>query len=363
MKERSGRGGNNRVMDTSQLLQELSNAFGVSGFEDDVRAVIHRIAAPLADDIRTDTLGNLLVTRHGRLPRTLMLDAHMDEVGLMISHIEDDGFLRFVTIGGWDPRVLPAHAVTIRTRSGAYVRGVIGSFPPHILSPADREKPVPIEGLFIDIGARSAEEAAHRGVRLGDPAVPGYPCETLADGWIMGKALDDRAGCAVLLKVLEAMAGRPLDLTVVCNFAVGEETGLRGARTAAYQVAPVLALALEGTVASDVPGVSGARRLTSVGKGPAISLADRSMIVSPRLVQTLERIAEEHGVAYQHKRPMYGGTDAGAIHTSGAGVLAGAVSVPCRYIHAPLGLLRLSDVEDTIRLVAAFVHGAARLVE
>ncbi len=350
-------------MHTSQLLQTLSNAFGVSGFEDDVRAVIHGSVAPVADDVRTDTLGNLLVSRRGRTPRTLMLDAHMDEVGLMISHIEDDGFLRFATIGGWDLRVLPAHAVTIRTRSGAYVRGVIGSLPPHILSQADREKPVPLEGMFIDIGARSAEEVARREVRLGDPAVPAYPCETLADGWIMGKALDDRAGCAVMIKVLEALAGQSLDLTLVCNFAVGEETGLRGARTAAHQVAPVLALALEGTVASDVPGVSGARRLTSVGKGPAISLADRSMIVSPRLIQVLERVAEEHGITYQHKRPMYGGTDAGAIHTSGGGVLAGAVSVPCRYIHAPLSLLCLSDVEDTIRLVSAFVQDAARLVE
>ncbi len=350
-------------MDTSTLLQALSNAFGVSGFEDDVRAVIHGVTAPLADDVRTDTLGNLLVTRRGRTPRTLMLDAHMDEVGLMISHIEDDGFLRFTTIGGWDARVLPAHAVTIRTRSGAYVRGVIGSLPPHILSQTDREKPVPIESLFIDVGACSAEDARRHGVRLGDPAVPAYPCEALPDGWIMGKALDDRVGCAMMIKVLEALAGQSPELTLVCNFAVGEETGLRGARTAAHQIAPALALALEGTVASDVPGVSGARRLTSVGKGPAISLADRTMIVSPRFVQALERVAEEHRITYQHKRPMYGGTDAGAIHTSGGGVLAGVVSVPCRYIHAPLSLLRLSDVEDTIRLVTAFVQDAPRLFE
>lgn len=350
-------------MHTAELLQMLSNAFGVSGFEDDTRDLIRGIVTPLADDLHTDTLGNLLVTRRGRTPRTLMLDAHMDEVGLMISHIEDDGFLRFATIGGWDPRVLLAHAVTIRTRSGAYVRGVIGSLPPHIVSQADREKPVPVEGMFIDIGARSADDAAQRGIRLGDPAVPAYPCAALADDWIMGKALDDRAGCAVMIKVLEALAGQSSELTLVCNFAVGEETGLRGARTAAHQVAPDLALAIEGTIASDVPGVAGARRLTSVGKGPAISLADRSMIVSPRMIQALERVADEHGIAYQLKRPMYGGTDAGAIHTSGRGVLAGAVSVPCRYIHAPLSLLRLSDVEGTIRLVSAFVEDAARLID
>ncbi len=350
-------------MDTLPVLQSLSNAFGVSGFEDDVRGVIERHVAPFADSVRTDVLGNLIVTRHGRRERTLMLDAHMDEVGLMINHVEDDGFLRFTTIGGWDPRVLVAHAVTIRTRSGATVRGVIGSLPPHILTAEEREKPVPVDGMFIDVGARSAEEVTRWGIRLGDPAVLAYPCEPLRDGTVLGKALDDRAGCAVMVAVLERLARETLDLTLVCNFAAGEEVGARGARTAAYQIMPELALAIEGTIAADVPGVSGPRRLTRLGAGPAITLADRSLIVSPRFVQALERVTEEHRIPYQYKRPAFGGTDAGAIHTSGGGVLAGAVSVPCRYIHAPLGLLRLSDVEETIRLVTAFVADADRLFE
>lgn len=349
-------------METLPLLESLSNAFGVSGFEDDIRGIIQTLVAPLADAVRMDVLGNLLVTRHGRTERTLMLDAHMDEIGLMVSHVEDEGFLRFVTIGGWDTRILPAHAVTIRTRGGA-VRGVIGSLPPHILSSEDRERPIALEAMFIDVGARSADEVARRGVRLGDPAVLAYPFERLPEGTVLGKALDDRVGCAVMIKVLESLAKETPEMTVVCNFAVGEETGLRGARTAAYQVMPEIALAIEGTVASDVPGVSGPRRLTGAGKGPAITLADRSMIVSPRFVQALERIAEEHRIPYQLKRPLFGGTDAGAIHTSGGGVLAGAVSVPCRYIHAPLSLLRLSDVEETIRLVTAFVQEAPRLFE
>src|SRR5579864_1503354 len=158
-------------METHSLIGSLSNAFGVSGFEDDVRRTIEALVAPWADDVRTDVLGNLLVTRRGRGPgRTVMLDAHMDEIGFLITHIESDGFLRFTTLGGWDARVLLAHAVTIRTRGGALVRGVVGSLPPHILSGEERERPVPLDALYLDIGAASAEEAAQRGIRIGDPA-------------------------------------------------------------------------------------------------------------------------------------------------------------------------------------------------
>jgi|AmaraimetFIIA100_FD_contig_91_367819_length_2731_multi_4_in_0_out_0_2 endoglucanase len=352
-------------METPSLLASLSNAFGVSGFEDDVRRVIEGVVAPWADDLRTDVLGNLLVTRRGRAKagRTVMLDAHMDEIGFLITHIENDGFLRFTTIGGWDTRLLLSHAVTIRTRSSALVRGVVGTLPPHILRGDERERPVPLDALYLDIGAASAEEAAARGIRIGDPATIAYPCEQLSDDLVMGKALDDRAGCAVLIKTLEALAGTGLDGTLVCAFTIGEETGLRGARTAANQIEPDVALAIEGTIAADLPGVSGPKRVTSLGRGPAITIADRSMVVRPHLVQALERVAEAQGIPYQLKRPPYGGTDAGAIHTSGRGVLAGSVSVPCRYIHSPLSVLRVSDFEATVRLVTAFVREVPRLFE
>ncbi len=350
-------------MDSFTLLETLSNAFGVSGFEDEVREIIQSLVAPHADDVRTDALGNLIVTRRGPSGRTLMLDAHMDETGLMISYVEDGGFLRFTTIGGWDPRVLPAHAVTIRTRSGAKIRGVIGSLPPHITKPDERDKTIPVDALYIDVGARSPDEVTQWGIRVGDPAVLSYPCERLRDRCVLGKALDDRAGCAAMIKVLEDLAGESLDLTLVCNFAVGEETGLRGARTAAYQINPDLALAIEGTVAADVPGVPPPRQPTRVGKGPALTLADHTIIVSPKVVRALERVAEEHRIPYQHKVPLYGGTDAGAIHTSRGGVLTGAISVPCRYIHAPLSLLDLGDFENLARLVRAFVLEAHRSLD
>ena len=349
-------------MDTLALLETLSNTFGVSGFEDDVREVVRPLAAECADEVRTDVLGNLIATKRGRSPRTLMLDAHMDEIGFIINHVEDSGFLRFGTIGGWDARVLLAQAVTIRTRDGAFVRGVIGTLPPHLLEVEERTKAVSLDALFIDIGAASAAAVAERGVRVGDPATLAYPFEKLPDGCVLGKALDDRVGCTVLLQALRGLAGRTPELTVACNFAVAEEVGLRGARTAAYQIDPVIALALEGTVAADVPGVAGARQVTRLGAGPAISLADRSTIVRPHLVRAMERIAEERRVAYQYKAPGYGGNDAGAIHLSRAGVLASGVSVPCRYIHTPLTLLKMSDVEGAIQLVGAFVEEAHTLV-
>ncbi len=350
-------------METLALLETLSNTFGVSGFEDDVRDVIQPLAAAHADEVRTDVLGNLIATRRGRSPRTLMIDAHMDEIGFIINHIEDSGFLRFATIGGWDARVLPAQAVTIRTRDGALARGVIGTLPPHILSAEERAKPIPVEALFIDVGAGSADDVAQRGIRIGDPATLAYPFQALPNGCVLGKALDDRVGCAIMLQVLGALADRTPELTVTCNFAVCEEVGLRGAHTAAYQIDPVIALALEGTIAADVPGVTGARQITRLGNGPAVSLADRSTIVRPQMARALERIADAHGIPYQYKTPGgYGGTDAGAIHLSRGGVLAGGVSVPCRYIHTPLSLLQMSDVEGAIRLVGAFVEEAHTLV-
>jgi endoglucanase len=367
-------------MDTLALLETLSNAFGVSGFEDDVRDAIRALAAPLADEVRTDALGNLIVTRRGRTSRTLMIDAHMDEIGLIVNHVEDAGFLRFALIGTWDPRVLLAQAVTIRTRSGATVRGVIGALPPHIVAVDERagddgsetadgedavdrhSGPVPVDALSIDVGADSATEVADRGIRVGDPATLAYPFQTLPRGYVLGKALDDRVGCAVLLKVLEALAGRTPELTVAAAFAVGEEVGLRGATTAAHQLEPEIALALEGTVAADVPGVPASRQVTRLGRGPAITIADQTIIVRPHFVHALERIADARGIPYQLKTPLYGGTDAGAIHVARAGVLAGVVSVPCRYIHTPLSLVCLDDVDGAIRLVGACVEDAATLL-
>jgi tetrahedral aminopeptidase len=347
---------------TVETLRTLSDAIGISGFEDEVRHLITERVTGLVDDVRTDTLGNLIATRQGSGRLTLMLDAHMDEVGFLISYIEPNGFLRFTPIGGWDPRIIPSHSMTVVAGDGRRVSGVIGVPPPHITPPADRERPHKMDDLFVDIGASSADEVASMGIRIGSPAVIAYPFETLSENIVRGKALDDRAGCAILIETLEAIKDEQLDVNVVVNFAVAEEVGLRGAETAAYQIQPDFALAIEGTIAADTPGTASSKQPTGFGKGPAISVLDSSMIANPRMVSALTSIADDEGLTWQYKVPSPGGTDAGAIHRSRGGVLAGVVSVPCRYIHSPLSLMRLDDFASTVKLVTAFVrHGVKRL--
>jgi tetrahedral aminopeptidase len=348
------------MMDTVELLKELSGRFGVSGFEGEVRDWIAGEIRPVADEIETDVLGNLMARINPGRDFVLMLDAHMDEIGIMISYVEEGGFLRFVPVGGWDPRVLPAQQVEIRARDGKKVRGVIGATPPHIQTPEEQKQVLKMEDLFVDIGARSREEVCARGIGPGTPGTLHYPFEVLAPGRVMGKALDDRVGCAVLMRCLEAFSKKRPDFTVVANFAVAEEVGMRGARTAACQIRPDVAIVVEGTVGGDTPGIPAHKCPTRLGLGPAISVADRSIIVNPRLIAFMEETAEARKIPWQHKVPMTGATDAGEIHLSGRGVLTGIVSIPCRYIHSPSSVVDLGDFDHTVSLV---IEVARRAVE
>ncbi len=347
-------------MELLERLRELSDAFGVAGHEEEVRELIRGMAAPHVDGCEVDPLGNLICSR-GEGP-VVMLDAHMDEVGFLVRWIEVDGFLRLSPVGGWDERVPLGHRITIRTRTGRKILGVIGAAPPHILSQEERKKAVPIEDLFVDVGARDREEAEDMGVRIGDPATIHYPFAVIKGGYVTGKAFDDRAGCAVALEVLERTAKEELPFKLVVNFAVCEEVGLRGAKAAAFRIGPRVALALEGTIGADIPGVPEAKQPVRLGRGPAITVADRSLIVPRRMVEFLERVAEEEGIPYQYKLPIYGGTDAGAIHLERGGIMAGVVAVPCRYIHSPVSTLSLDDLEATVRLVVGFLRRVEELL-
>jgi len=349
-------------MQSAQLIQTLSDAFGAAGFEDEIRAVIRRQVEDLCDEVHTDVMGNLVAVKKGKTGKRLMLDAHMDEIGLMITFVDENGYLRFTNIGGWDRRVLPAHMVTISTRRGGKVRGVIGAKPPHVQQPDERDKVIKIEDMFIDVGATSAGEVERLGIRVGDPAVLHHPSEMLNENCLLGKALDDRAGCAVIIKVLEKLASETTEMTVLCNFAVCEETGLRGAKTAAFRLEPNIALAFEGTTACDMPGIPAHRQVAKQGEGPAITVADNSIIVNRRLVALLETLAREGGIPCQFKMPSFGGTDAGAIQTSRGGVLAGALSVSCRYIHSAYSTLRIDDFDNTVELAARFVRHCPELL-
>ena len=218
-------------MDSYALLEKLCNIPGVTGFESSVREAIAGMVAPFVDETRVDTLGNLIATRRGRTGFTLMLDAHMDEIGFLVQRVDREGFIGLSPIGGWDERLLPSHMLTVITRDGRRIEGMVGTQPPHILKPADREKVIPLDDLFLDIGAGTAEEAAGMGVHVGDPVIVHYPFRRIGKDTVMGKALDDRAGCAVIIKALEALQGTALEATIVAAFVVGEERGMIGART------------------------------------------------------------------------------------------------------------------------------------
>jgi tetrahedral aminopeptidase len=347
-----------RPMESFALLERMCNIHGVSGFEEPVRQVLTALVEPFVDELRVDTLGNLLATRRGASDFTLLLDAHMDEIGFLVQHIDEQGFLRFTPMGSWDPRLLPSHLLTVLASNGRCIEGVVGTEPPHILKAADRDKVIAMEDLFLDVGGTTRQEVEEMGIGIGDPIVLHYPFRRLGSDTVAGKALDDRAGCAAIVQTLEALRGETLAATVVAAFVVNEERGLIGARTAAFQVEPDMAMVVEGTVAADVPGVAPSRQPSAQGRGPAITIADSNFIAPRQMVQALQRTADRQGIPWQIKTPSYGGTDAGVIHRSRGGVLTGVVSVPCRYIHSPFSTCRLSDFDHTWQLLAAFCREA-----
>ena len=330
------------------LLKKLSEAFGVSGCEDEVRGIIIEAIKEHVDEYRVDSIGNLIALKRGTGEPELkvMVAAHMDEVGLMITHFEEDGSLRFRPVGGIDDRILLSKVVLIGKDR---LPGVIGVKPTHLLKEEEHKQVVKVDQMALDIGAKNQEEA-EKAVKIGDYAIFATDfCPLTEDGLrtVKGKAFDDRAGCAVLIEVLKERY--PFDLYPV--FTVQEEVGLRGARVAAYAVEPDVAFVLEGTICDDMPKKKDVSPSTELGAGPAITIMDRSFIADRGLVKLLVETAEELGIPYQFKQPGIGGTDAGTIHLAKEGVPSATVSVPCRYIHSPVCLLSLEDFENTVRLM------------
>jgi len=334
------------------LLRKLSEAYGPPGYEDEIRQIMIKELEKVADEVYVDNLGNVIAVHKGNSPK-IMLTAHMDEVALLITHIDKNGFLRFHVLGGIDPRVLYSQEVVIKTENEV-VHGYIGAKPPHLLKPEERKKVPDIDQLFIDIGASSKEEVEKLGVSVGSTAtfVPRF--KELKNNRVMGKAFDDRAGCTALIEVMRKIRNSPCTVYGVAT--VQEEVGLRGARTATWQVEPDIGLAIEGTTASDTPGTPEHLTSTKVGWGPAITIADKSMVTHPKILRRLIEIAKKNNIPFQFKRTVSGGTDAGSIHLTKKGIPTGVVSVPCRYIHSPLSILDLNDLENAIRLVDAFVR-------
>ncbi len=347
------------------LQQKLSSLIGVSGYEDDVRNfIIGEIEQKeLADRAWIDPLGNVLAIKEGEVgDNRILLDAHIDEIGFMISHIEKRGFLRFVPIGGWDKRILLAQSIILKSGSEEFFHGIIGSKPPHLTSAEERKKVLEISDMYIDIGLNSKEELLKNNIKIGNVGTLFSPFVEFPNGMVRGKAFDDRTGCNVILQIMMLLKENPhLKDTVLFNFAVQEEIGRQGAIIGAFKLKPTIALAIENTTAADVPGIKESEIPAYIGKGPAITVADKSIISSTKVNERLMKNAESENIPYQIKKPKFGLTDAGKIQISREGVPSSVVSVPCRYIHSPTSLLKLDDILETVRLIEVFLRNPANI--
>lgn len=324
------------------LLKKLTEAFGVSGDESNVRHILRADLENHVEEITTDTIGNLYVKKGiGKKPR-VMLAAHMDEVGLIVTNIDSDGFIKFEAVGGIDQRVLNSKPVLVGEKK---IPGVIGSKAIHLMSSDEKEKALPIDKMYIDIGTSSKSET-EKLVNIGDYVSFKSSYAEFGDNLIKAKALDDRTGCSIILELLS----QKLDADFYGVFTVMEEVGLRGAETAAYQLEPDLGLVLEGTVCADMPEVEEHDKSTLIGKGAALSLMDNTTVYDIDLVRSIAKIAEDNNIMYQYRKSAAGGNDAGVIHKTKNGAKAAAISVPCRYIHSPVSVASKKDIESVLLL-------------
>jgi putative aminopeptidase FrvX len=345
-----------KLDETLTMLKDLTDAKGIPGNESEVRNVMKEYISPYADEITTDGLGSLIAKKTGQEngPK-IAVTGHLDEVGFMVTQIDDKGFLRFQPVGGWWSQVMLAQRVTIVTRKGD-VTGIIGSKPPHILSPEARKKPVEIKDMFIDIGAASREEAQEWGVRPGDMVVPYFEFTVMNnEKLLLAKAWDNRIGCAIAIDVLKQLQGTDHPNVVYGVGAVQEEVGLRGARTSTFKIQPDIGFAVDVGVAGDTPGVSEREAQGKMGKGPQIVIYDASMVSHKGLRDFVTDTADECNIPYQYESMPGGGTDAGSIHLTANGVPALAITIPTRYIHSHAAMLHRDDYENTVKLLVEVI--------
>ncbi len=335
-----------------ELLEKLCTACGISGDEGEVRSIILDEISPFADEINIDSMGNVIVFKKGkqRAGKRLMLSAHMDEVGFIVTDIQDNGMLKFECVGGINDSAAFAKQLFVGRDK---IPGVVCSKPLHLLDSDEKGKNPPVKALTIDIGAKNREEA-EKYIRLGDSVVFDSPYENKY-GRIIGKAIDDRLGCLVLIDMIKS------DLLYDMNFVfcVQEEVGLRGAAAAAYTIAPDSAIVIEATTAADLPTAENEKRVCIVGNGAVVSFMDRATVYDKEYYNIAMNIAREKNIPAQTKTMIAGGNDAGVIHRSRGGVRTIAVSVPCRYLHSSSSLILESDAKAVYELVYALAENIA----
>ena len=341
---------------TIKLLKDLTEANGVSGYEAPVREVAKTYFQPLGK-LTTDNIGSLICTKQGLSPSPrVMLAGHMDEIGFMVRYITDEGFIKFLPLGGWFDQVLLGQRVIIHTHLGQ-VTGVIGVKPPHIIPRDEREKVVKLKDMYIDIGATSKKELEEAGVRIGDPIIPCANFEILAGGkTYLSKAFDDRVGVAMMISVLQELQTEDHPNTIYAAATVMEETTLGGAKTSADVINPDVAIILESGIAGDVPGVLPEENSVKLGKGPVVLFYDSLMIPHLKLRNLVLDTAKELEIPVQSDAMPGGATDGGMIHLHKTGVPTVVIGVAARHIHSHSGIIHRDDYDMTLRLVKAVIR-------
>lgn len=327
------------------LLKEICEIAGAPGFESRVREIVLREIRPLCDDISIDNMGNVTALKKGRERKKVMVAAHMDEIGFIITHIDDNGFLRFHTLGGFDPKTLTAQRVIVHGRQD--VIGVMGSKPIHIMSPEERNKTAQITDFFIDLGL--PKEEVVKLVRIGDPVTRQRELIEMGN-CVNCKSIDNRVSVFILIETLRQLKNHPYDLYAV--FTVQEEVGLRGANVAAHHIEPDFGFGLDTTIAYDVPGSQPHEQVTKLGKGTAIKIMDASTICDARMVDFMKKTADKHSIKWQPEILQAGGTDTAGVQRMGkTGAIAGAVSIPTRHIHQVIEMADKEDIRGSIDLL------------
>ena len=330
------------------LIEKLTIACGLPGYEGEVRDIIIDALKGHVDSLRTDRMGNLIAVKNACAPgRPIVLNAHMDEAGLCVKSIDADGYLKFAA-WGVDPRVIYAKTVSVGKNK---IPGVVGAAPGALLTPEQLKTAVPLDKLYIDIGAGNRDEAG-KVCAVGDFAAFTGEYREFGAHKIKAKALDDRAGCAALIEILQSNTKRKL--TGV--FCAQEEAGLRGSVAAAYQIDADLVINLEGTVCADTEGTPSHRQVTRQGDGPAVSLADRSSVYLRPYIDAITACAERAGIPYQYRGSGAGGTDAASYHQAKTGVPVIGLAVPCRYIHSPVSVMDIRDYRHLIALIKEYIQ-------
>lgn len=342
--------------DRAQLLRDLTEAPGLPGYEGEIRDIFRRATDGIGT-MEQDGIGSVSCRKDGDADGpSIMLAGHMDEVGWLVRHVTDDGYIKFSPLGGWWNQVMLAQRVTVYTREGQFT-GVIGSKPPHLLTGDQRSKPVEIKDMYIDMGTTDAAHVTEKmGVRIGDPIVPKSSFETVGDGSVyLGKAFDNRAAVGTVIETLKALQGVKHPNVVHGVGTVMEEVGLRGARTSSWIAEPDVAFSLDVGIAGDVPGIEKHEANQRLGDGPALIIYDHSIIPHLKLRDMVVDVAAEEGIPLQQDFVM-GGTDGGAIHQHRSGVPTVTICVPSRHIHSHTSMIHRDDYDNIIALLVALIR-------